>query len=406
MNYGLGEPLASKIPRRTAGVPTTAFLQLSDNCNHSCSHCYQVHGQRSEMSTAEVKTLLDDLASAGVLFLTLTGGEVTLRRDLLEIVRYARRLRFALKIYTNAYLVDDAMARHLADEAVLEVHVSVYSAHAEAHDGITKVPGSHTRTLRGIEAMRRQGLKVVMKMPFMKINSGTYGEFIELAQRLGCDYTIDPTIDVREDGSACTADLRASDDALRVLAADLSAQRGRRLTHREKPLDATPCGACGSAFIEPDGTILPCSSLPFVLGKAGSVGLAEAYRESPVVDFVHSLTWGNLPACRVCDLRSYCQRCHANAMLEDGDLFGPSRAACQWARASYRSISGTSVETNEPDRGPYEVGPAGEILARSFVAEDKPIPHGIPVAGVRRSEKAGRPRIHLPILTQPGFFNE
>ena len=55
-------------------------------CNERCVHCYRVVEDRQELTTAEVKALLADLARAGTLYLTFSGGEVFLRRDLFELI--------------------------------------------------------------------------------------------------------------------------------------------------------------------------------------------------------------------------------------------------------------------------------------------------------------------------------
>src|SRR4030095_7190721 len=71
-------------------APFSAMIEISDRCNEVCVHCYQIQGRKGEMSTEEIKTVLDELADMGVLFLTLSGGEPTLRKDFLDIVRHAR----------------------------------------------------------------------------------------------------------------------------------------------------------------------------------------------------------------------------------------------------------------------------------------------------------------------------
>ncbi len=63
------------------------------------------------MTTAEIKSVLDQLADAGVFFLTFSGGEVFLRRDFLELVAYARRLLFNVKVKTNAAMIREPEAR-------------------------------------------------------------------------------------------------------------------------------------------------------------------------------------------------------------------------------------------------------------------------------------------------------
>lgn len=388
-----------------AGAPTSAYIQLSDHCNHACTHCYQVHGERGEMSTEEVERLIDQMATAGVLFLTLTGGEVTLRPDFLHIVEHARARGFAVKVYTNAYRVDDDMARRLGESAVLEVHVSVYSARAADHDSVTLVPGSFERTIAGVKALRRHGIRVVLKMPLMTVNGGTYREVVALAESLGCDYTLDLMVDVREDGHTSTAAMRASQEALARFLDDPALgfpEPGARIADR--PLDEQPCGACGTAYITPDGTVRPCTSLPFEVGHIRETSYGDVFGGSPTARFVRAVTWDDLPACRVCDLRAYCSRCHAAALLEDGDMFGPSSNSCRIARAAFHRDTRTPVDEADPPVGPYAVGEAGRLHERKYDRVDKQVPpevkwavvHGKPTATL--GETPSRPRVRLPVL--------
>lgn len=395
-------PVASK-----DGVPTSAFIQLSDRCNHACTHCYQVHGERGEMSTAEVLSLLDEMAAAGVLFLTLTGGEVTLRHDFLEIVAHARRQQFALKIYSNAYRIDDGMAAELARLGVMEVQVSLYSARPDDHDSVTLVPGSFEKTVAGVTALRRHGVKVVLKSPLMGVNESTYGEIRALARSLGCECTLDPMVDVREDGDMSTTAMRPSAQGLARFMGDTEhgfPEPGDTIMAR--PLEDLPCGVCGSAYVMPDGTVRPCTSLPFEVGHVLTSGYAGAYRESPTAKFVRSVTWNDLPACRVCEIRSFCARCHASALLEDGDMFGPASTSCRFARATFHQWSKSSPEPGEPAIGPYRVVDGSRLAAAPYERVDKRVPddvkwvivQGKTVAEAGAAVPASRPRVRLPVL--------
>src|SRR5262249_49386374 len=133
-------------------VPISAHMDLTYRCNERCVHCYLDHDDRGEMSTAEVTSLLDQMAEAGAFFLTLSGGEPLMRKDFFEIVEHARRRMFNVKLKTNGLLIDEAKAIRLRELGVETVQISVYSHRSEIHDAITKIPGSLGRT---IEAIRR-----------------------------------------------------------------------------------------------------------------------------------------------------------------------------------------------------------------------------------------------------------
>lgn len=390
------DPLVAMIPRRVGGMPTSAFLQLSDRCNHACLHCYQVHGERGELSTGEVKQVMDDLAASGVLFLTLSGGEITLRPDLLELVAHARALRFAVRIFTNAYLVDDDMARRLAELSVLDVNVSLYSGEPAVHDGITQVPGSFVRTIEGVRALRKHGVAVVLKLTIMNANADSYRGVIDLAKDLGCGYVIGPNVEVREDGHCGPAQMRASDEQVLRILHDPDVPIGRIGERpKAKSMDALACGACATATVMPDGTVRPCTNLPYSLGNVRERSIAEAYRDSEVVKFVLGLKWSDLPACAVCDLRDYCSRCHAAALLEDGDVFGPATTSCGYARTRYHYLKGSCPDAEEPRIGPFEVSAEGKLKERAWDPAGREVPETVPLALVMGGPRHRKVRLRV-----------
>src|SRR5205807_7307402 len=87
------------------GVPIAVHMDVTYRCNERCIHCYLDHDDHGEMTTAEIKDVLDQLYEMGVFFLVLSGGEVLMRRDFFDIVEYARRLQFNVKIKTNAVMI-------------------------------------------------------------------------------------------------------------------------------------------------------------------------------------------------------------------------------------------------------------------------------------------------------------
>ena len=100
---GLLEEMTEKALARN--IPLSVQLDLTYRCNERCVHCYLDHDDHGEMTTAEIKHLLDEMAEAGVFILTLSGGEIFLRKDFFEILEYARRkLMFCVKLKTNAIL--------------------------------------------------------------------------------------------------------------------------------------------------------------------------------------------------------------------------------------------------------------------------------------------------------------
>lgn len=84
-------------------LPYAVLLELTPRCNFNCVHCYlQDHHAEDFLSKDDVIQMLDLLYDEGILFLTLTGGEVLTRKDFAEIYAYAKRKGFLMEVFTNA----------------------------------------------------------------------------------------------------------------------------------------------------------------------------------------------------------------------------------------------------------------------------------------------------------------
>src|SRR5271169_3599182 len=95
------------------GIPLSAQIDLTYRCNERCIHCYLDHSDHGEMTTAEIKNLLDQMADAGVFYLTISGGEILMRRDFFEILEHARARTFCIKLNTNGVLIREKEADRL-----------------------------------------------------------------------------------------------------------------------------------------------------------------------------------------------------------------------------------------------------------------------------------------------------
>src|ERR1700732_4649911 len=156
------------------GVPLSVQMDLTYRCNERCVHCYLDHDDHGEMSTSEIKDLLDQLAEAGVFFLTLSGGEILMRMDFFEILEHARMRRFCVKLKTNAVLIREKEAVRIRDLGVESIQISIYSHRPEVHDAITKMPGSLKRSIKAIRFLRSEGLRVTIANVLMLQNIQDY----------------------------------------------------------------------------------------------------------------------------------------------------------------------------------------------------------------------------------------
>lgn len=334
---GCTEPMVSVVEKvnslaEVSSTPLSVHFELTYRCNLRCSHCYLSRDDtREELSTKEVERTLDELAEAGCLFLTFTGGEILLRQDIFEILRTAKSKGFALALFTNGTLIDPETADLIQSLSPLRVELSIYGADSDTHDGVTGVRGSFNRSVSAARLVRERGIKVVLKCPLMKENVTKYGGVVELSKSLGANCKFDPIITPKNDGSREPLSHRLGGEELlepiRELGLYPRAPRPINENGRELLCDAgvTTCS------ISPYGDVYPCVQLPMLLGNLREESFREIWRNSTVLSELKALKNSDLASCQVCDLSPYCSRCLGLALSEDGDLLGPSKACCQLA---------------------------------------------------------------------------
>jgi radical SAM protein with 4Fe4S-binding SPASM domain len=330
---GLMQEIAGKALERN--IPLSVHLDLTYRCNERCVHCYLDHEDHGEMTTAEIKKLLGELAAAGVFFLTLSGGEILLRRDFFELLAFARGLAFVVKLKSNAILIREHEAERIAALGVESVQISVYSHRPEVHDAITKVPGSLKRSTDAIKLLRSHGLKVIIANVLMTKNVDDYPGVRALAQELGADFTVDPTITPMMDGARSTLGLNVDDAALKrvfrdpALVGNVEDFCALPQGPSDDDLDARPCSAGNaSCYVSPYGDVYPCVQFPLASGNVRSRPFLDIWRHSEQLNEVRSIRVRDLPSCSKCSHVSACTRCPGLAFME-GNMRGPSTQDCE-----------------------------------------------------------------------------
>ncbi len=352
-------PVMNRLISRTVEKrrPLSVHFDLTYRCNERCLHCYLDHDDHGELTTAECIAVMEDLASAGTLFLTFSGGEIFLRPDLYEILAAARRLHFDVSLKTNALLVTTERAARLREFGVRRVQISVYSDVPQVHDAITKVSGSLQRTLAAIPLLLEQGLQVKLACPLMQENLLAYRGVMALAEKLGIPYVLDLTITPMMDGSGGPLAHRASVSSLlpvlqdprlhackpqpsarvnRVVESSL-ASLGSAVSSGNSAYEDLPCSAGhNSCYISPYGDVFPCVQLPQAAGNLRRERFSDIWYHAPQLERLRGIRESHLPVCSRCQIRSYCERCPGLALMEGGDLLGAYERACELAEQKAR----------------------------------------------------------------------
>ncbi len=305
-------------------IPFEMVLELTRRCNLRCCHCYNLK-DNAELSLSQVKEIIPQLRRAGCLFVILTGGEVFLKPDFLDIAASLREANFDIKIFTNGTLIDAGIARELKKIAPSEVGISVLGAQSATHDMITGVAGSFAKSLAAIAALRKEQIPVTLKCALMRQNFSEYKDIIALAKKLGTPFIVDPILSPRDDGSKDVLGFRLTKTQLE----EFYQEQIPHLSAMARGDEDLTCSA-GYMFgsISARGDVYPCIQLPIKVGNVFKQDFKNIWQDALLLKKMRQVTPEQISLCSECKIISSCTRCPGLAFLEDGDMFGASSVAC------------------------------------------------------------------------------
>ena len=187
-----------------ARVPLSGSIELTHRCNLKCIHCYlgdqtaiRQHRKR-EMSTADVKRILDEVVAAGTLNTTFTGGDPMVRKYFGELYTYAVRKGLMTTVFCDGVLITDKIIDVFNRYPPRMVEISLYGASKETYERITQVPGSFEKCLRGIARLHEHGHRFTLKSVLMTANRHELSDMQAIADDYGVrfywDFAIFPCL--------------------------------------------------------------------------------------------------------------------------------------------------------------------------------------------------------------------
>jgi len=160
---------------------------MTKACNLKCLHCYAqatAGPGPDELSTAEAKVMIDDLAQFGAPVLLFSGGEPLMRQDLPELARYAVSKGMRAVISTNGTLITRDKAKELKDIGLSYVGVSLDGL-PEVHDKFRGVAGAFDDAMAGIRNSMEAGLKVGLRFTVYAKNAPEVPGVFDLLEKEG-----------------------------------------------------------------------------------------------------------------------------------------------------------------------------------------------------------------------------
>ena len=325
---------------------------MTRRCNLACLHCRAAAGSGpypGELTTAEGKKLLDDLATMGQVVVILTGGEPLLREDIFDLAAYGNGLGHRMVMAVNGTLLTPAIAARLKAAGIQRLSISIDGATAASHDRLRAVEGAYAGALAGIAACRRgraalsdqhhrhpgqpgrtpghprAGPEAWGRGP-PRLRAGAHGpgELIreELVSPEEYEATLKWLLARQQDGKLFIKPTCAP-QYYRLWRQDAYA-RGEPITAATHGMEAMTKGCLGGqgfAFVSYKGEVQPCGYLELAAGNIRQTPFPDIWAKSELfqqlrrVDDYHG-------KCCACQYRKVCGGCRARAYALTGDVLG------------------------------------------------------------------------------------
>ncbi|MCW4011096.1 MAG: radical SAM protein [Candidatus Bathyarchaeota archaeon] len=165
-------------------------------CNFNCAHCTSAGKPpvADEISTEDAKKLVDQAYEFGATFFGVTGGEALLRKDLFDVISYARKVGMDASIITDGRLLDDKAFDQIVKN---EVKVSVSVDGGEATNDLVRGKGAYTGSVKAIERLSREKLLNCLVYTLANVNESVtnvneadFRAVLDLAEKYGARWVI------------------------------------------------------------------------------------------------------------------------------------------------------------------------------------------------------------------------
>jgi radical SAM protein with 4Fe4S-binding SPASM domain len=319
----------------TERAPLNALIELTERCNLRCQHCYihdpaQDHLVRSkELTTEQWFRIFDELAEAGCLWMTWTGGEILLRPDFPDLYRYAKSKGFLIVLFTNGTMITSELVELFREWYPHYVEITLYGMTADTYERVTGVRGAYERCIHGIDALIEAQIPLRLKAVAMTLNKPELQAMYDYSTGLGVDFRHDSVLRPTFHGQDIRHLRLLPEDVVELDRIRPEVQVGFRAALQRSPqarennvlYDPNGLYNCGAGFrsfhIDPYGLLTLCHMIRAPGYDLTSGSFAEGWEV--FLGEMRSTRITKDVACLHCELQGLCTQCPAFADLENGD---------------------------------------------------------------------------------------
>ena len=346
---------SSVYARQKKRRPLQGQIELTYRCNLDCIHCYAkgVENSPEELTTKQLKNILDQIAGQGCINLCLTGGEPLLRHDFPEIYSYAKKKGFLITIFTNGLFLTKESIDLFRKQPPFSIEITVNGITKDTYETITQTPGSFETLMDNLSLAAESGLPLIIKTNCLRQNKDEIGRIKEWTEGLlgkplnnKHHFKYDPMIYPRLNGDKTPTTFRLSFDELKDLRKqdiDIWEEYQRRLSSEQPDLGRDKrflyrCTAwVEQFFINPYGRLKFCQFSDKFSVDLKTTSFRQGFYQAFPALLSQEFKTGS--KCKDCSLRPLCYHCPARASLETGDEEAPVEYYCRLARKTKEAIA-------------------------------------------------------------------
>ena len=169
-------------------TPFLAIWEVTQSCDLACKHCRaaaQPIAHPDELTNAEGKALIDQIAAMGVPIFVFTGGDPLKRADVFELIRYAagKGVQVALTPSATPLLTREAIFK-LKEVGLVRLGISLDGSSPEIHDAFRGLPGAYARTIQAIEWANEAGIPIQVHTTISRHNAHDLDNLCALFEKL------------------------------------------------------------------------------------------------------------------------------------------------------------------------------------------------------------------------------
>lgn len=331
---------------REKGVPLHGQFELTPLCNFSCKMCY-VHLNADQLAGREIlpietwKDLMHQAWEAGMMHVSLSGGECLTYPGFDELFLYLHSLGCDIAILTNGYLLDEKRIDFFKKHMVTRIQVTLYGQNDDVYERVTgkRAFGTVVKNVRNaIDA----GLPVnLITTPSNYLGEDVF-ETVRLGKSIQQKFTINSAIFTprEETGRSKQLDNPDADHYIRIykLMNELDGRETKEIDESRLPPIGGPshvCDECGlvcgggrAGFaMDWKGTLIPCNRLEMVRAYPLEVGFKEAWAQINQ----RANSWPRVPECEGCVYRKVCNNC-AGTMMKYAEPGKQPKEMCEMVR--------------------------------------------------------------------------